>query len=314
MASASANRRGFTLVELLVAITIGLFILGAAGALFSSSNAAYVAEGDTAGADEAGRYALDVIGRALRQSAFVDWEHVDLGGGIGTATPARLAGLDARSVSKNSDGIADPLADAVNGSDVLAVRFPGAGPAPRGDGSMLTCAGFSVPAHEEGWSIFYVVRGSDGAGELRCKYRAGGNWGADAVITGVDSFQVLYGLDTDEPADGVPNRYVNATEINALDAALVLAGTTAAERGQDLLRRTRWKRVVSVQYALLLRGAKSDGRGRERVYDMFGPDYGGAYGTTDAGTRLREDTLAGRSASRERRVFMTTVALRGGAR
>jgi type IV pilus assembly protein PilW len=313
VASGPASRRGFTLVELLVAITIGLFILGAAGALFSSSNAAYVAQGDTAGADQAGRYALDVIGRALRQSAFVDWEHVDLGAAA-AATPARLAGLDARSISKNSDGIADPLADTVNGSDVLAVRFPGAGPAPDGDGSMLTCAGFPVASHDEGWSIFYVARGSDGAGELRCKYRAGGGWGADAVITGVDSFQVLYGIDTDEPADGVPNRYVNATAINELDAALILAGTTAAERGQDLLRRTRWKRVVSVQYALLLRGAKSDGRGRERVYDMFGQGYGDAYSALDSGTRLREDTLAGRSASRERRLFMTTVALRGGAR
>jgi type IV pilus assembly protein PilW len=314
VASGPASRRGFTLVELLVAITIGLFILGAAGALFSSSNAAYVAQGDTAGADQAGRYALDVIGRALRQSGFVDWEHVDLGAAADTASPARLAGLDARSISKNSDGIADPLADTVNGSDVLAVRFPGAGPAPHGDGSMLTCAGFSVASHDEGWSIFYVARGTDGAGELRCKYRAGGSWGADAVISGVDSFQVLYGLDTDEPADGVPNRYVNATALNELDAALILAGATAAERGQDLLRRTRWKRVVSVQYALLLRGAKSDGRGRERVYDMFGQDYGDAYGVLDSGTRLREDTLAGRSASRERRLFMTTVALRGGAR
>jgi type IV pilus assembly protein PilW len=313
MASSGA-RRGFTLVELLVAITIGLFILTAAGALFTSSNAAYVAQGDTAGADEAGRYALDVIGRALRQSAFVDWEHVDLGAAIDTAAPARLAGLDGRSISKNSDGIADPLAESVNGSDVLAVRFPGAGPAPHGDGSMLTCAGFSVAADEEGWSIFYVARGSDGAGELRCKYRAGGGWGADAVISGVDGFQVLYGLDTDEPADGVPNRYVNATAINDLDAALILAGSTATERGQDLLRRTRWKRVVSVQYALLLRGAKSDDRGRERVYNLFGPDYGDAYGAIDPGTRLHEDSLAGRSAARERRLFMTTVALRGGAR
>jgi hypothetical protein len=47
---------------------------------------------------------------------------------------------------------------------------------------------------------------------------------------------------------------------------------------------------------------------------MFGQDYGDAYGVLDSGTRLREDTLAGRSASRERRLFMTTVALRGGAR
>jgi type IV pilus assembly protein PilW len=308
------HERGLSLAELLVAMTISLFVLLAAAALFASANGAYVAQGELASAEEGGRYALELIGRAVRQSAWADWEKLNVSGGIDPNAPARLAGLDARSLSKTGNGIADPLPASVNGSDVLAVRFDGAGAAPKGDGSVLSCAGFPVNEQAEGWSIFYVARSAEGEAELRCKYRGAGAWAADAVVAGVDSFQVLYGLDTDEPGDGVANRYVNATAIDALDGALALAGASAAEREQDLHRRTYWKRVVSVQYALLLRGAKAAPADTVRVYDLFGPEYGAAYGSTDAGTRLREDQLAGRSAPSERRLFTATVALPRGAR
>ncbi|HEY1145026.1 MAG TPA: PilW family protein, partial [Allosphingosinicella sp.] len=221
---------------------------------------------------------------------------------------------DAKSISKAGEGIDNPLAASVNGSDVLSVRFPGAGTAPRGDASMLNCGGFGIPGNAEGWSIFYVARGSDGSGELRCKYRASGAWSADALIDGVDGFQLLYGLDTDEPRDGVPNRYVNATAIDALDDSLVLAGANEDERRRDRYRRSYWKRVVSVQVALLLRGARSARGSGTRTYDLFGPAYGAAYGLTDSGVRLTEAQLAGRMGNRARRLFTATIALRGGAR
>jgi type IV pilus assembly protein PilW len=303
------------MAELLVAITLGLFVALAAGSLFGSGSAAYFAQAQSVEAEEGGRYAVDMIGRALRQAAWVDWEHADFGAVVGNDEPAPLGGLDARSVPKASQGIQDAVASQVNGSDVLAVRFHGAGAAPKGDGSVLDCAGFPVHENEEGWSIFYVARSAEGEPELRCKYRGTGGWGADAVIGGVDSFQVLYGIDTDEPADGVPNRYVNATAVNALDAALVLNGASAAERDADLRRRTYWKRVASVQYALLLRGARGGAAGSEgAIYDLFGAAYGQNYGAADPGTRLREDALAAGALPRERHVYSATVALRGGAR
>jgi type IV pilus assembly protein PilW len=308
-------QRGLTLIEMMLALAIGMVLLLGGMSIFASSNARYLAEGDSAQADEGGRYALDVVARALRQAAYVDWEHVDAHVGVDDGEPAHVVGLDARSINKNSDGIANPVTPAVNGSDVLAVRFAGSGPAPAGDGSMLGCGGFAVNEHKHGWSIFYVARDAAGVGELRCKYRAANSWGADAVVSGVDSFQVLYGIDTDEPADGVPNRYVNATTIAALDAALAPIGGTAAERERDLNRRSWWKRVVAVRFALLLRGARAArDDDADHVYDLFGPAYGDAYGALDVGTRLREQNLAGRGWPHERRLFRTTVALPRGAR
>ncbi|TFV93973.1 hypothetical protein E4K72_18655, partial [Oxalobacteraceae bacterium OM1] len=205
------------------AMAIGLFVLLAAGSLLVTANRAFAAQAHAAALEDGGRFALDLIGRALRQAAYVDW---DLDAGPDDTAPARLAGLDSKTVSKSGHGIADPLPVEVNGSEVLALRFSGAGPGQHGDGSVTSCAGFSVGAGDEGWSVFYVARNAQGEPELRCKYRGASGWNADAVVSGVDGFQVLYGVDTDSPPDGVPNRYVNASAIDALDADLVPEGAT----------------------------------------------------------------------------------------
>jgi type IV pilus assembly protein PilW len=300
---------GLTVVELLVAAAIGLVVLAGAGTLFAAANTGQTAQAADADAEEGGRYALEVIGRAVRQAGYVDWAGA---AGATNVGPPAVQGLDASSLDKTSDAIANPVAAAINGSDVLAVHFEGAGNAPAGDGSVLNCAGFAVPGGQQGWSIFYVARAADGSGELRCKYKAKNGWSADAVVPGVDGFQVLYGIDTDEPADGVPNRYVTASAIDTLDAALVLIGTTAEARKLELNARSWWNRVASVRYALLLRGAiVHRGAGVARAYDLFGPAYADNGGDSDAGTRLAEATLAGRDPVRNRHVFTATVAIRG---
>lgn len=306
MRVAIGRQLGMTMAELLVAMTVGLGVLLAAGSLFVWATRAFAAQVETATMDDAGRYALDVMARAVRQAAFVDWERDS--GGPDAAAPARLSGLDARRVGQTGFAIDNPGANAVHGSDVLAVRFPGSGAPPAGDGSTLDCAGFSVHRDEEGWSIFYVARNAQGDAELRCKYRGASNWSADAVVGAVDSFQVLYGLDLD--ADGAPERYVNASTLAALDAGLALAGATAAERDADLRRRTHWKKLASVRLALLLHGAPSRLQTTAGLrHDLFGPEYGDMAGLSDPGTRLLETTLAGRDAARHRKIFATTIAL-----
>ncbi|WP_229440527.1 PilW family protein [Massilia sp. BSC265] len=294
-----------TMPELLIAMSVGLGVLLAAASLFIWANRAFAAQAETAAMDDAGRYALEAIARAVRQSAAADWEG---SGGPDPDAPARLSGFDAGRVGQAGSGIDNALPDAVNGSDVLAVRFPGTGAPPNGDGTSLDCAGFSVHRNEEGWSIFYVARNGQGHAELRCKYRGHSNWSADAVVGVVDSFQVLYGLDSD--ADGTPERYLNASALAGLDAGLVLAGSTAAERDADLRRRTHWKKIASVRVALLMRGPVSRlASARNAVHELFGRDYGTLAGAVDAGTRLQEAELAGPEAPRYRKVFGTTIAL-----
>ncbi len=294
---------GLTLVEMMVALAVGLAVVLSAARLLGLANGAYAAQMESAALDDAGRNALELVGRAVRQAACADPMQLDLSAAV-DGLPARLAGLDARSLGATTAGIAVPLAAVANGSDVLAVRFPGAGTG-SGDGSVVDCAGFTVAAGEEGWSIFYVAKNGDGELELRCKYRGASNWSADALVAGVDSFQVLYGLDTDTPRDGVANRYVNADAIRALDAAL-----PAGLPPQEFNRRTHWKRVVSVRVGLLLHGARPTRQDREsREFQLFGPRHAAGVAKSDAGTVLREDALPDKLRRRERRLFSTTVAL-----
>lgn len=299
------RQAGLTIAELMVAMALGLAVLLSSGSLLITSVRAHAAIMDASEMDDSGRYAVDALARAIRLAAHVDWAAHPA---VDPAAPARLAGLDARSLERTGTGIDATLPDEANGSDVLALRFPGSGAPPNGDGATLDCAGFPVHRDEEGWSIFYVARNAQGDAELRCKYRGASNWSSDAVAGRVDGFQVLYGLDAD--GDRVPERYVNATELGALDAALVPVGATPDERAADLRKRTHWKRVALVRVALLLHGPRLDpGADANIVYDLFGPDHGAAFSIGDQGTRLAGPALDDGREPRMRKVYGATIAL-----
>lgn len=306
---------GATVVELMVSLTLGLLVALVASALLVSSNGSYAHQAEAAKLGDNGRYALGILSRAIRQVAFVDWDRADAPVSAGPDDSASVGGVDARSISRDSDGIATPISGAVNGSDVLAVRYFGTGSGSLGDGSVINCAGFGVgQAHSEaerGWSIFYVATDAGGEAELRCKYRGQNSWGADAIVRGVDTFQVLYGVDTDDPADGVVNQYLNATAIDALDHALALVGADAAARERDLNRKTYWKRIVSIKVALLLHGERGSGApGLPVQFDLFGKDYAAAHAGDDPGARIDEAALPAALRGRARHLEMTTILLR----
>lgn len=300
-----------TLVELMVSLTLGLLVLLLASVLLVSSNTTYVAQTDAAALADSGRHALELIARSARQSAFVNWEVDEVAVSSADSAPASIGGLDDHVLSKAGAGIANPRRGAVNGSDVLALRFGGVGAAPEGDGSVLSCAGFGVGEADDGWSIFYVAPSSGGDVELRCKYRGKTGWGGDAIVRGVDSFQVLYGLDTDLPRDGLANLYLGASAIDALDDALVLSGASAAQRARERNRKTHWKRIASIKVALLLHGAShARADSAPAVFALFGRAHADAFAGADRGTRIREDQLPEELRRRERQLFSSTILLR----
>ncbi|QYF93889.1 PilW family protein [Massilia sp. PAMC28688] len=296
------RQRGLGLAELLVAMAIGALVTLLSFTLLLAARSGQLRLAEAAHVDDAGRFALSAIERAVRQGGLAHWERA---GDASLARAPAAVGLDAASLSSGTVALSSPLPATVNGSDVLALRFAGSQ-----DGSVVNCAGFTVPATREGWSIFYVGRSARGIAELRCKYQGAGNWSADALVAGVDSFQVLYGLDTDAVPDGVPNRYVNATDIHGRDAALALDGANDTERQRDRLRKTHWKRVVTVKVALMLHGERASGAAGPSLYELFGAAYSQFAGGSDQGTRLLRTDLAPSLRQRERRVFRSTILLR----
>jgi type IV pilus assembly protein PilW len=325
-----ARQAGLTLVELMVAMTLGLLVVLAATGLLVSSKNSYTAQDDNIRVQDTGRFALEIITRTVRQTGYVNWDKQDAPMIATDVMSPSIVGLDANSLKSSAIGIENPLGTSVNGSDVLAVRFFGVGTKPSagssvdgfsrdGYGSIINCAGFGVDApvsqntadEDRGWSIFYVANNGNGEPELRCKYY-GGSWSSEAIAGGVESFQVLYGLDTD--ADSLPNQFLTATAINALDDGLGLSTAVSEEKN----RKTNWKKVVAIKIGLLLRGASPNG-GSTAVcpdaicFDLFGADYGKDNSAADKGTRFKESDLPANTQNRVRKVFATTIQLRNSA-
>ncbi|MES2118841.1 MAG: PilW family protein [Pseudomonadota bacterium] len=309
------QQEGMALAEVMVAMALGMLVVLLACGMLVLANGTYRLHSENVWLNDGGRYALDIIGQAVRQSAYVNWDNDTAPAAYDPAASAPIAGLDAHSLGRSSTGIEFPLAPVANGSDVLALRFGGSGAGVNGDGSAVNCAGFGVTdshaADARGWSIFYVANDAEGEPELRCKYRSASGWGADAIVRGVESFQVLYGIDMDTPPDGVPDTYLNASAINALDAGLALTGDTPDEQQRDRNRKTYWKRVRTVKVALLLRG---DGHtrpdGLPAVYDLFGAAYADGHAGDDPGVRVAEQAMAPALQQRARRLFVALFLLR----
>lgn len=308
---------GMSLVELMISMAVGMVVVAICTALFLGAQRTYITQDDRVELEDSGRYALELISRSIRQSAYENWGAQEGAAQIlaGRHSPS-INGLDATTLGAKSEALSGATALA-SGSDVLAVRFVGSGGG-SGDGSVLNCAGFSVAEPvdlevDRGWSIFYTAV-SNGEPELRCKYRgADANWNSAAIVRGVESFQVLYGIDTDE--DGLTNRFVNATAVRAMDDALVFTGATPEERVVERNRRTFWKRVTAVKVSFLIRGSRQATRSdvANQRYDLFGADYAFAFGATDVGTSIDEAKLNATIRNRARKIFSTTVQLRNQA-
>lgn len=320
IAAKQGRQRGLTLVELMIAMTLGLLLVLAATMLLLSAKASYVSLDQFEQIEETGRYASEMIARAIRQAGYEYRDAEQVAFAASADLSPNVQGMDAMTLKKNDAALSSASArDAVNGSDILALRFFGDDTG-KGNAAILNCAGLAVaaagaqddPEQARGWSIFFVAKDSSGEPELRCKYRTKNGWNADAIARGVESFQVLYGVDT--VGDGMPDRFVNADAIDALDQGLALSGSNAVERLRDLTRKTYWKRVRAIRFALLVRGsepARDDAL--NGAYHLFGEAYSASHAQQDRGVRIGDQEIPAATRNRIRKLFSQTIQLRNDA-
>lgn len=306
--------QGLTLIELLIAMALGLIVTLAATALLLSSKSGYITVDENARIEESGRYAIETVTRALRQAGYVDWSRTEGPYRAKEKMSPNIIGLDDRALEGASQNMSAPIRPGINGSDVLGIRFFGAGAPDKPDGTILDCAGFPIaePANPEaaekdtdglgrGWSIFYVAENAGGEPELYCKFRRNNQWTSAALVRGVESLQILYGVDMENT--GVASHFKTATQLRELDTAM---GVT----GSEMNMRSWWKNVVSVRVAFLIRSEHDMAMPVENTtYHLFGPDYSAAAGTQDHPSFTNTDFPA-HTHQRLRRVFETTVNLR----
>ena len=74
MSDHARHQAGMTLVELLVALGLGAMLMLASSAVLLSASRSYMEQVESARLADNGRYAFDAIARALRQTAWVNWD------------------------------------------------------------------------------------------------------------------------------------------------------------------------------------------------------------------------------------------------
>lgn len=278
---------GQSLISVLLALSLGAGVMLSSIGLVQSAHARFVEQRWRQILEQDADHALALIARSLQP-----WAD-GASPGTGTLAPdIEILGLDNVMLAAGSEGLTSPLSPGVEGSDVLAVRYRQPSGAP--PDALVNCAGFPVtpevpaqPAH--GWSIFHIATSAQGEPELRCKYRGAQRWESQTVVPGVESLQLLFGLDTDD--DGLPNQYVNATRLKQ----------TASASPEP------WARVAAVQVVLRLVtpviAGMPAGAGLELPASAFGTAYADQFGPLDPGARVRSRTAedAGRAVARRLR-------------
>jgi type IV pilus assembly protein PilW len=252
------GQRGMSLVELMVAATIGLIITVVIANLFLGTKQTYRTQDDLSRMQENVRFAFNIIGRAVRQAGYrAEWHRT----------------FD--QVFMNNPPIDGVNASGANNSDRLIVRFQGSGTGASSanclptntcggaDGQVLDCLGNRVDRQMgagTGPGISYVenwleVRtgGQNGGPALFCSINQGASW--VEVVPDIENMQVLYGEKSDNPA--VVDRYLDASK----------KGTTV----NDL----QMGKVMNVRIAVLHRSANlTAGETDARQYNLVGVTVG----------------------------------------
>ncbi len=283
---------GFSLTEAMVGLALGLIVAAVATAAWQVALSAYRSAAERVLLEERGQRALAILAALLRQAG---WH----AGTLDASAPPAVSGAD----DCGQPGIAEVPTCARHGvahSDVLLVRFSGqgqSGDASQPDETMIDCSGYPLAARVAGAgsatdfvaaNLLYVAAATDGEPQLLCRYPSrrngqvdGHGWTSGALVRGVASLQLRFGIDMD--GDRQPDAFLPAARVQAMGAHA-------------------WQRVLAVQVALALQGEQ---RGIPR-------DAGVTAGADDALADLQAAPVDTHRASR--RVFATTVRLRNAPR
>lgn len=193
---------GFTLIELMVAIAIALFIVAGLSVLFVNLKTTFTSQDQQAQVQDSQRLAVTMLTTTIQSAGYF----------TDPLNNTQVGALPA-SVLNNPDGTSFAAAQGIGGtsgaagaagtSDTLNVRFQTA----IGDG-IMNCLGGSNPSSATGpvvWVNSFAVNASN---ELTCAVNGGS---AVALVSNVAQINLLYGVDT--TGDGTTDTYLSANAI-----------------------------------------------------------------------------------------------------
>lgn len=185
------HQAGLTLLEMLIAMTLGFLVVLAIGTIYIGSNQTYRSQEENARLQETGRFALEVIGRSLRQAGYRDVADPAVNPAIGVAW-VPITG---------TDGGAGP--------DVITLQYQWTSGDGACDGDTAGAAGNLV---RDGFNLDAANAELQCDGDIAATPAALGvvPYGSP-LVSDIEDLQLLYGVDTD--GDQSANLYVNATGV-----------------------------------------------------------------------------------------------------
>jgi type IV pilus assembly protein PilW len=248
MKTARRTESGISLVELMVALTIGLLLTVSIGYIFSGSLQIFRVQGESARIQETGRFLLDALGRQITQAGYaaISPDYTD--------TKTSFAGTP---ISGEHGVAGTRAAERKAGSDYLAVSFD----------SSIDCQGGAV-ASGTARNEFYLNAND----QLIC---ASGGGAGQVLADGVETFLVQYGVDVN--GDNSVDRYyvtppndaagnpdfstVKTVRVCVVVHAFSAGTSTVAQHYQDCSGTTqtapdtRLRRVLGATFQLRNRGS-----------------------------------------------------------
>jgi type IV pilus assembly protein PilW len=193
------GQSGFTIVELMIALLLGSLITVAAVQLLSTNQRTFVLQQGLTDVQEQGRFAVDFLSRDLRMMGLRDAATDDVGivlTDVIIGTTTFPAAADGGTVGA--------------GNDRLTFSFI----ARDGDPD---CEGEGAIAGQTVINTYWVNNGV-----LRCLGSVDPDSGGLELVSGVETFQVLYGIDTVQDQVPFAGRYVRADELNGTDEVVAV--------------------------------------------------------------------------------------------
>jgi type IV pilus assembly protein PilW len=200
---------GFSLVELLVAVTIGLFISAALGAVFINSKAAFNSQDQLSQLQDSERLVMTLLSSSVQLAGYASDPTQPKSQQL-TAGVALPGSYSSYNFATAGVGVFGGSAGATG--DFLATRYSVAA----GDGQ-TSCLGDAPATGTATYSNVFSVTAS---GDLQCTVGGGPNDGNTyPLVSGVSTMSVLYGIDP--TGTGGPTQYVPTASMTAANWAAV---------------------------------------------------------------------------------------------
>lgn len=227
------KQSGFSLVELMVAMLVGLVIVGSIIEVFASSKKSYQATDDSSLMNDNARYILTVFNNQLRMAGHL-FEPL-LGRDDSLVSQSVTFSNPSTSITFDPGTFLFGTATDDGNYDTLLMRFQGSSVKP------LKICGISADT-----DAIQIVRYS----VTTVNYEKGPNTGVLSCLATngtaqnfgdhIDMFRVLYGIDLD--GDNVTDKYVSANKVLPVNSTRPVVGS-------------EWQQVVSLKIGLLLRSS-----------------------------------------------------------